>query len=68
MSIKEKYMNFIALGIEADGIFLNAIRRTSSKKEFLSVCRDHLDHTRLMPLEPYSIPVKHCDILAGAHR
>ncbi len=64
----KKYMNFIALGIEADGIFLNAIRRTCSKKEFLSVCRDHLDHTGLMPLEPYSIPVKPCDILAGAHR
>jgi tRNA-dihydrouridine synthase B len=64
----KKYMNFIALGIESDGVFLNAIRRSKSKQEFLTVCRDHLDHTNPMPLEPFSIPVKPCDVLAGAHR
>ena len=64
----KKYMNFIALGIESDGVFLNAIRRSTGKQEFLTVCRDHLDHANPMPLEPYSIPVKPCDVLAGAHR
>lgn len=64
----KKFMNFIALGVEQDGVFLNAIRRTRTKKEFMSICRNHLDHTHPMALEPYAIPVKPCDVLAGAHR
>ena len=64
----KKYMNFIALGVESDGLFLNAIRRTKTRGEFLKVSRDYLNHDNPMTLEPFSIPVNPCDILAGSHR
>ena len=64
----KKYINFIALGIEPEGNFLNNIRRTTSKKEFMAICKAHLDHQDLMPLEPLDIPMKPKDVLAGAHR
>ncbi|MDG1892214.1 MAG: tRNA-dihydrouridine synthase family protein [Verrucomicrobiota bacterium] len=64
----KKYMNFIALGIDPRGFFLDAIRKTHTKKEFFDVCREHLQHKDPMPLEPYEIPMKPRDVLAGAHR
>ena len=64
----KKFLNFIALGVEPDGIFLNAIRRTKTRREFNAVCVDHLNHRDPMPLEPFSFPIKPCDLLAGAHR
>jgi tRNA-dihydrouridine synthase B len=64
----KKYINFIALGIEPEGDFLNSIRRTTSKKEFMTICKTHLNHRDPMPLEPFDIPMKPKDVLAGAHR
>ena len=64
----KKYVNFIALGIEPEGDFLNHIRRAQSKKEFMAICNTHLNHRDPMPLEPFDIPMKPKDVLAGAHR
>lgn len=49
----KKYMNFIALGAEATGMFLHDIRRVTTKGEFFALCERHLDHDAPMPLEPF---------------
>ena len=64
----KKYMNFIALGVEPEGDFLKRIRRSTTRNEFMTICKDHLDHHDPMPLEPFDIPMKPKDVLAGAHR
>jgi tRNA-dihydrouridine synthase len=48
----KKYANFIGEGIHPD--FLHAVRRVSSKADFFTLCREHLDHDRPMPLDPVS--------------
>jgi len=48
----KKYANFIGEGIHPD--FLHAVRRVSTKADFFSLCREHLDHDRPMPLDPAS--------------
>lgn len=63
----KKYLNFIGLGIEPTGAFLHEIRRISTKEQFLSVCRCHLDHEETMKLEPHPIELKETDSLAGEH-
>ena len=48
----KKFMNYIAEGVgPADG-FLQQIRRVATTDAFWRVCREHLEHDRLMPLEP----------------
>ena len=64
----KKYMNFIGLGVEPTGEFLHQIRRTSALAEFFSLCREFLDHDDPMPLEPFAIPLKPTDVMAGAMR
>lgn len=63
----KKYLNYIALGVEPTGQFLNAIRRVSSEAEFFGVCAEHLDHDRALPLEPFRLELHPRDVLAGAH-
>ena len=63
----KKYMNFVGLGVEASGEFLHQIRRVSTRVDFFRVCGEFLDHDRPMPLEPFAIPFKETDILAGEH-
>lgn len=63
----KRYMNFLGLGVDAGGQFLHEIRRVNTQAEFFRVCRSFLDHDAAMPLEPFSIPLKPSDILAGAH-
>ena len=46
----KKYANFIGEGIGQE--FLHAVRRVDSKEDFFSLCREHLDHERPMPLKP----------------
>ncbi len=63
----KKYLNFIGLGVEPTGAFLHAIRRAMTRAEFFRICAEHLDHGEPMPVEPYPIPLKPHDVLAGEH-
>ena len=49
----KKYMNFVGVGVDADGQFLHRIRRVETRDEFFGVCRDFLDHDEAMPLVPF---------------
>jgi tRNA-dihydrouridine synthase len=48
----KKYANFIGEGISPE--FLHAVRRVSTKADFFSLCRKHLDHGEAMTLKPSS--------------
>jgi hypothetical protein len=61
----KKYLNFIGLGVEPTGRFLHDIRRVTSKADFFRVCEEFLTHDERMPLEPFSIALKHSDVMAG---
>ncbi|CAN5913252.1 hypothetical protein BH11VER1_BH11VER1_27860 [soil metagenome] len=63
----KKYLNFIGLGVEPTGQFLHEIRRVKSRSEFFQVCEAHLDHGGEMPLEPFALPLKDVDVMAGEH-
>ena len=64
----KKYMNFIGLGVEPTGEFLHGVRLATTSAEFFALCRTFLDHDRAMPLEPFPIPLKPNDVMAGATR
>jgi tRNA-dihydrouridine synthase len=64
----KRFMNFIGLGVDAEGEFLHAIRRVRTEVEFFAVCEAFLNHDRLVPLEPFSLALKESDLLAGEHR
>lgn len=64
----KKYMNFLGVGVDADGRFLNAIRRVSTKADFFRVCADSLDHDEPTPLEPFQIALGERDVMAGEMR
>jgi tRNA-dihydrouridine synthase len=40
----KKYMNFVAVGIDAEGQFLHQIRRVTTEQDFFAVCERFLDH------------------------
>ena len=63
----KKYLNFLGLGVEPTGAFLHQMRRTKTKAELFRVCAEFLDHEELMPLEPFGLELKACDVMAGAH-
>lgn len=63
----KKYLNFIGLGVEPTGQFLHEIRRVKSRSEFFRVCEAYLDHEGEMPLEPFALPLKEVDVMAGEH-
>jgi len=62
----KKYLNFIGLGVEPTGAFLHAIRRAATRAEFFRYCAAHLSHDEPMPLTPFPLPLKPCDVLAVA--
>lgn len=64
----KKYLNFIGLGVEPTGQFLHAIRRADTRREFFRICEEHLDHDAPLPLEPFILPLKEHDSLAGECR
>jgi tRNA-dihydrouridine synthase len=64
----KKYMNFIGLGVEPTGEFLHRIRRVTTEAEFFRTCADFLDHDVPMPLEPFAVPLKERDVMAGEMR
>jgi tRNA-dihydrouridine synthase len=63
----KKYLNYIGLGVEPTGQFLHAMRRVSTETDFFRLCSDYLDHDNPMPLEPYALDLKTCDVMAGEH-
>lgn len=63
----KKYMNFLGIGLEPTGQFLHAIRRTETKADFFSICRQYLAHDEPMPLEPYQLDLAITDVVGGAH-
>jgi tRNA-dihydrouridine synthase len=63
----KKYVTFVGLGIEPTGDFLHQIRRVATEADFDRVCRAFLDHDDPMPLEPFPLPLKETDVLAGVH-
>lgn len=63
----KKYVTFVGLGVEPTGGFLHQIRRVTTEADFHRVCRAFLDHSEPMPLEPFPLPLKETDVLAGPH-
>jgi tRNA-dihydrouridine synthase B len=63
----KKYLNYLGVGVEPTGQFLHEIRRVTTQKDFFRVCEKFLDHDQPMPLEPFSLPLKATDIMAGEH-
>ncbi len=64
----KKYLNFIGLGVEPTGQFLHRIRRLTTEAEFFRTCSEFLEHDEVMPLEPFSVPLKPHDVMAGETR
>lgn len=62
----KKFMNYIAIGVEPSGRFLHDIRRVNTEGDFFRLCRDFLDHTDPMPLEPYDLQLASSDFMCGA--
>lgn len=63
----KRFMNFLGLGVDAEGRFLHAIRRVATRADFFRVCAEFLGHDEPMPLEPFRLELKPGDLLAGAH-
>ncbi len=64
----KKYMNYLGLGVEPTGDFLHVIRRVTTRDDFFRACEQYLDHDEIMSLEPFSIPFKETDVMAGETR
>ncbi|MDQ3414180.1 MAG: tRNA-dihydrouridine synthase family protein [Verrucomicrobiota bacterium] len=64
----KKFLNFIGLGVEPTGDFLHRIRRTTTRTDLFAHCREFLEHDDPMPLEPFAVPLKSTDVMAGAMR
>jgi tRNA-dihydrouridine synthase B len=63
----KRYMNFLGLGVEPEGRFLHDIRRVDARADFFRVCETFLDHDEPLTLEPFAMPLKATDVLAGEH-
>ncbi|MEY4387858.1 MAG: hypothetical protein RLY20_3141 [Verrucomicrobiota bacterium] len=63
----KRFMNFLGLGVDAEGRFLHGIRRSTTKAEFFGICDTFFDHDRPTPLEPFKLELKDTDLLAGEH-
>jgi len=50
----KKYLNFIGLGVGADGQFLHAIRRVMTKADFFRLCAEYLDHGEAVVHDPFA--------------
>ncbi len=49
----KKHMNFLGVGVDAEGQFLHRIRRCNTAANFFEVCEQFLNHDRPMPLQPF---------------
>ncbi len=61
----KKYLNYLGVGVEPTGQFLHQVRRVTTTADLFRVCAEFLDHDRPMPLEPFSLPLKDTDVMAG---
>jgi nifR3 family TIM-barrel protein len=61
----KKYMNYLGVGVEPTGEFLNRIRRVTTKADFFQACHDFLEHDLPMPLEPFHLNLHEADLMAG---
>lgn len=61
----KKYMNYLGVGVDAEGQFLHQIRRVTTQVDFFRVCEHFLNHDRPMPLEPLPLKLKESDVMAG---
>lgn len=50
----KKHLNFLGVGVDADGRFLHEMRRCHDEADLWAVCARFLDHDRPMPLEPFA--------------
>jgi tRNA-dihydrouridine synthase len=64
----KKYMNYLGVGVDADGGFLHRIRRVTTAADFFQVCSEFLDHDNPMPLEPFRLRLSERDVVGGEHR
>ncbi len=64
----KKYMNYLGVGVEPSGQFLHQIRRVNTKADFFRVCEQFMSHEAPMPLEPFELELKPCDLMAGEQR
>jgi tRNA-dihydrouridine synthase len=64
----KKYLNFVGVGIDADGRFLREMRRATTEVDYFRVCAEFLDHDQPTPLEPFPISLGERDVMAGEHR
>jgi tRNA-dihydrouridine synthase B len=64
----KKYLNYLGVGVEPTGQFLHQIRRVTTRADFFSVCEEFLNHDQPMPLEPFLLPLKTTDVMAGEQR
>jgi hypothetical protein len=62
----KRYVTQVALGAEPTGAFLDQIRRAATLEEYNGICTTFLDHDRPLPLEPFPVPLKPCDVLGGS--
>ena len=60
----KKYMNYLGVGVDAEGQFLHQIRRVTTQADFFRVCEAFLAHDRPMPLEPFVLSLKPTDVMA----
>jgi tRNA-dihydrouridine synthase len=60
----KKYMNYLGVGVDAEGQFLHHIRRVTTEADFFRVCEQFLNHDRPMPLEPFPLKLKETDVMA----
>lgn len=63
----KKHLNFVALGVESSGRFLDGCRRANCPAELFALWDDYLNHDRPLSLEPLPLTLGKNDLLAGAH-
>src|SRR5206468_8423258 len=51
----KKYLNYLGVGVDPAGLFLDQIRRATTRADFFRVCAEFLSHDRPMPLEPFDL-------------
>jgi tRNA-dihydrouridine synthase len=61
----KKFVNYLAIGVEPTGEFLERIRRAETEADFFAICAAHLDHEHPLPLEPYPLKLGARDVMGG---
>ncbi len=64
----KRYMNYLGVGVDAEGRFLHGIRRVTTKADFFRLCEEFLGHDDPMPLEPFRLGLPDHDLMAGELR